>query len=1068
MVPMHSRLEIISKAFMEACWLATAAMLPLFFNISSVQIFEPDKMSVLKFLAIFSGAAWLLTQIAATKREGLEPSRSFLRKPLVKPVLALAAIYLLSSVFSIVPSLSWWGLYKRAQGTFSFFSYLVLFLIVITELRRPVQLKRLQFILILTSIPVAAYAILQQIGLDPLPVSRMFYGRSSGTMGNPIFLGGYLVMIIPLTICRIIEVIQRMVRDRERTPERVVVISCGVVLALQLAALVCTKSRGPVVGLVVAGYVCAFIFFVLNRASRKNGPMVPIAAAGLGLVAPLLVIAVARLLFKFPAGIVLAGLALAIAVGGIVYVLFYRSSWGRGWFWLTWLAQPLALVLVFAVFPANQILSLAPSTLGRFAQLSGGSIGVRTSLWESGVQHLQEGSPAVLPEGTRDPYHFLRRVIGYGPENSWLPANLHAVPSLLELQLTQTVDRMHCETFDNLLTLGFAGSAVFLMIVGAGLFYLLRLLGFDCQRGRKGLFWLLSALGVISGVLIPWISGASYFIGLGVELGLLAGSLVFIAWSGFRQTHVAFDNSPRQLFVLGLLGGLIAHVIETGVGIAITPTRAYFYLFLALVSVLSVRDFPYRETPAKARQSKSVPGLPDSLIPYALSAGFIVLALSWCFTFNSTSEQSTWMVFGRSWFSDGSGSFPRPCALLLVVLTIAGVLGLLFSEKANLLMAKSVFQKQIILSGMFLAGVWIVVGGVSAAFWTASGSSIPAEISSEAESRITLFLVALLLLLVAAAFVLFFWDREAAQKEVLPVRVSEWLLAIGLIACVAVGIYRLVLRPAWADSACRVAEFYQSSGDPVSAAQLFERASNFAPHEVAYRLSLGSVQSTFANSNSSQSANAEGSFRHALGLNPLDPVACRSLGTFHMQAAERFSDPALRAKEIGNALAYLKRAALLAPNFPDAYNEMGRCYFLLGDYENANRLYQKSGKISPGYSRTYMFIGEMHYLQKNYPEALRSFSGAAKLDANNVEAKENVGFLLALLGRRDEAIRANLDTLKIAPRDSMVLTRLAVLYFGQGDYGKGIEFARRAHEAMPASAKGSLDGFIEKLKNQKN
>ncbi len=189
---------------MESAWLAAAAILPLFFNYSSIQAFEPDKMFVLKALVLVSGAAWLLREIVKNEWDLRRQIPSLLRKPLVTPILSLAAIYLLSTLFSVAPVLSWWGAYYEAQGTIAFFCYLVLFLIVLSELHSSAQLKRLQYVFILTSIPVSGYAILQHFGLDPFPWEAPFGGRSGGSMGSPVFLGGYLVMVIPLTICRII------------------------------------------------------------------------------------------------------------------------------------------------------------------------------------------------------------------------------------------------------------------------------------------------------------------------------------------------------------------------------------------------------------------------------------------------------------------------------------------------------------------------------------------------------------------------------------------------------------------------------------------------------------------------------------------------------------------------------------------------------------------------------------------------------------------------------------------------------------------------------------------------
>jgi tetratricopeptide (TPR) repeat protein len=1060
---MQSRLETISHGFMEACWLAAAVLIPLFFSLSSIQIFESDKVAVLRFLALFAGAAWLLTRVGSARRESSEPSHSLLRNPLVKPVLALALIYLLSSLFSIVPSLSWWGLYRRAQGTFTFFSYVILFLIVVTELRRPIQLKRIQFVLVLTSIPVAAYPIMQKMGLDPLPQSHTLIERSSGTMGNPIFLGGYLIMIIPLTICLLTETVKKRESGLQRAPWLGLMSGFSVALILQFVALACTNSRGPVAGLAVAGYVIALVLFVLKRTPRKKTLVIPFAAAGLGFFAPLLILGVTRLVFKSPAGIVLAGLASAMAVAGIVYAFFYGSTSGRSWFWLTWLVQPLALILVFALFPSDGISSWVPPSLGRFSQLSGNSIGVRASLWESGVRYLQSGPPSVFPEGTHDRYHFLRFVIGYGPECAWLPANFYAVPSLLKLQPTQTADRTHNETFDNLFTIGFAGSVAFLVVVGAGLFCSLRLLGFTRDANGKKLFLMLSSLGALAGIAVPWMIGASYLAGTGVELGLLAGTVLFVAWNGFRQTCEPFESGPRQLLVLAILAGLIAHFVEAGVGIAVTPTRVYFYLFLALLSVLSAGKLGQQEMTSKTKRSKGVPEPSNWFRPYALVTAFAVLALSWGFTFNSTKEQSVWAVFGGSWLSGRWKGLPMPGALILVVLTIGGSLVFMLAERADAQGKGSIFRRRLILSGALLSGFWVLMSAVSAAFWMPSSSPIPVKIASEAESRFTLFLMVLFILLIIGALIL---SAQEKSRDVRSVRIQESLLAIGLFACAAIGTNRMALHPGWADIDCRVADFYQNTGDPASAAQIFARASSLVPHETAYQVSLGLAQSEAGVWDPRQMSKAAISFQHALDLNPMDPAICRAMGTFHMRTAEQLSDPAGRIRALQKALSYLKRASLLAPNFPDAYNEMGRCYFLMGEDEKANSLYQKALKISPSYSRTYMFLGEMHYRRKNYEEALKYFRLAVEVDSENIEAGKNVGFLLALLGHRAEAIRVNLDTLRMAPQDSVLLTRLAVLYFGGGDYNQGMEFARRAYDATPAPGKGSLDEFIEKLKLQ--
>jgi tetratricopeptide (TPR) repeat protein len=523
----------------------------------------------------------------------------------------------------------------------------------------------------------------------------------------------------------------------------------------------------------------------------------------------------------------------------------------------------------------------------------------------------------------------------------------------------------------------------------------------------------------------------------------------------------------RPLFIFGIFGALMAHFIETSVGVAVTPTRVYFYLFLASLSVLSTGNLAPQEEPAKRRPVQSALRVNNPLLAYTVLSGLVVLIESWCFVFNTVNERSTAALFFRSFFpfSSGAGQGHQfPVVLLLLFLTICGSIGLMYSEKPDLRITKSEFQSKLKLSPVLMAVVWIVMGLFSAYFWTALDGSSPLDAAVHAENRMTILIGGLLLLVVSLA-ALIMPARGATQDGRDSARKSEIYVGIAIFVFAMMGIWRCTLRPAWADISCRLAGIYERAGGLTAAIELYQRASQLEPRTVQYWLSLGLAQSAAGASDPVMRNQAALSLERALDLNPLDPEACRTLAAFHMQTGERSSDPDFRTTEINTAIALFRKASLLAPNFPDAYSEIGRCLFLLGDYEQANNLYQKSLKLNPDYWRTYMFLGEMQYRLKNLEGALRNFSEAARLNRQEIEPRKNVGFLLARLGRREEAIRTNLETLERVPGDAMLLTRLAVLYFGTGNYSAGIDFGRRAYDATPASGRPSFDEFIEKLKN---
>ena len=205
------------------------------------------------------------------------------------------------------------------------------------------------------------------------------------------------------------------------------------------------------------------------------------------------------------------------------------------------------------------------------------------------------------------------------------------------------------------------------------------------------------------------------------------------------------------------------------------------------------------------------------------------------------------------------------------------------------------------------------------------------------------------------------------------------------------------------------------------------------------------------------------SLQQALDINPLDPSTLNTCGTVYLQAGLQSPDPAARTNQISKAIPFFQQAAQLAPNYPEAYCGLGRCSFLLGDPQKAQGLYQKALRMNPHNGRTYMYLGELHYRLKNLERAYQDFAAAAALDMKNIEARKNVGLVLTLLGRKDEAIREYLEALNRAPGDLVILRRLASLYFARGDDSNGTAFARRAYDATPPAQKGSFDTFVTDL-----
>lgn len=221
---MLTRLSYYADKVIELGWLAVAVSAPLFFNVYSSRVFEPDKIAVIRSIVVIMMVAWLIklfeggyaaytqqpggngNKAGAALREaaerGLPAWLGFLRVPMVVPILVYALAFLISSIFTVTPDATIYGSYQRLQGTYTQYSYMMLAFLLVANLRTRAQFERLINFMLLTSLPVALYGVAQAMRIDPLPWAGDTSSRVASTMGNAIFVAAWLIMVVPFTIYR--------------------------------------------------------------------------------------------------------------------------------------------------------------------------------------------------------------------------------------------------------------------------------------------------------------------------------------------------------------------------------------------------------------------------------------------------------------------------------------------------------------------------------------------------------------------------------------------------------------------------------------------------------------------------------------------------------------------------------------------------------------------------------------------------------------------------------------------------------------------------------------------------
>ena len=266
-----TRLGNFCERALEAGWLLGVTITPVFFNVYSSRVFEPDKLTTLRALATVMAVLWLTRFVEQRMHDG-EGLRFTMRTPLVLPAAVTMVVYLLTSLTSLVRFTSILGSYQRLQGTYTLFGYLVIFVSILTGLRTRLQLSRLVTVLILNSLPISLYGIIQHNGLDPLPWAGDVTTRVASNMGNSIFVAAYLIMIVPLTASRIVESFGDILGRAEARISDVLRASGYIfVFAVQLLTIWYSQSRGPWLGIVASGFLFPYLaLIVLQRMASSE------------------------------------------------------------------------------------------------------------------------------------------------------------------------------------------------------------------------------------------------------------------------------------------------------------------------------------------------------------------------------------------------------------------------------------------------------------------------------------------------------------------------------------------------------------------------------------------------------------------------------------------------------------------------------------------------------------------------------------------------------------------------------------------------------------------------------
>lgn len=1082
-----SKVQSWCTHIIEAGWLAALIVAPLFFNVFSSRVFEPDKISLVRSISLVMLLAWLVrladggplwlpgrSAAAESEQEGTaspEPPRGLwarlVRVPLLLPLLLLVLAYAISTALSVAPAVSWWGSYQRLQGTYSFLSYIIIALLTAAHLRTPEQLRRLQHTIILTSLPIAIYGVVQHYGIDPLPWGGDVITRVSANAGNPIFLAAHLIMALFLTLERIFSSFAFLLSPENGQSDDTAPVhdipsalaggSYLFVFIVQLLAIFWTQSRGPWLGLAAGGYI--FVLLLISGLRPSGYRAWTAGWVGLGVAgAVLLVLMNTTTLFS--------GLA------GVPYV-------GR---------------------------------LTTMLESEGGTGLVRVLIWEGVSEMVSPHEPITFPDGEPDAVNPIRPLVGYGPEAMWVAYNNFYPPALAQVEARNaSPDRSHNETWDSLAITGAFGFLAYVAVFVAIFYWALRWLGLIASRRDLYLFlglWLgggvlLSAIFVIS-------DGSWRFFGVALPTGFIIGLIAYVTLAVFLHPEATIEGADRrrQLLLVAILAAIVAHYVEIHFGIAIAATRTYFWVLAATLLVLGMRWLtpePFAETPQaapversgrSARRGRSRAGAPQrreegffSALPATVMPDLLVmLTLVYLYTTNFQGSSNPLEILGSSLTTRMVQGQPVASAgiLFLLIFTwlIATVIGLSVSAlRSGEGRSAGWWLRGFLLYSGVLWGGWLIYGLIQAGRLApeSAGTQLTEQLGHIA-GHFNLY-TWLVVIWVIGAGVVFAWPALTEARRRLMSRSLVTLFggaALAVVTFLIVGNVNVALVRA--DVFYKQGQQFDSTGDWVGSVELYRRSLAVRPSEDHYMLFLGrslleqakrapadsplpmpetmtvpmvlglTAQEVSQMKQADLLRAAETILLEAQRVNPLNTDHTANLARLYRSWADLESDPTARQEALEKSLDYYDTAVVLSPNAAHLWNERGATLTLMGRNEEAEASYLHSLSLDDRFENTYLLLsefyertGQMEKLTDLLEDGLERIPGSSQL-------RSFLGVILARSGDMEGALETNLSIVEQNPNDLNAVRNLAIIYRDMDQPEDSILWAERAVELAGGDA----------------
>ena len=1100
----RTKLDQWCDSVLEAGWLAALVVAPLFFNVFSSRVFEPDKISLVRSIALAMIGVWLVkianggyawlpaSSVLPDERPAGGNWKGFVKNPFIWAIGLVIIAFLLANIFSVAVFVSWFGSYQRLQGTYSFLAYVTIAALTAATMRRPEQLRRFQHTVIVTSLAIAIYGVVQHYNLDPLPWGGDVTTRVAANAGNAIFLAAYLIMAFFLTLERVFTSFVRLMgigqpanAEAQDWQSSLAGGAYLFVLLVQAIAIVWTQSRGPWLGWIPG----IFLFGLLTLSAVRPRYFRPL---------------------------------LGVAVGGVV-----------------------ALVLI--VLAANFVPSLSfiqqTPYVGRFVNVletESGTGKVRQLIWGGASEMLLPHEPLTFPDGSKDTVNLIRPLVGYGPEAMWVAFNPFYPPELAHVEARNaSPDRSHNEAWDSLVITGLLGFTGYIALFVTIFYVSLRWLDLITSRRDRLLFGAMILFFAVAGSLALMATDGWQLrmVGLGLPFGIITGFGAYVALAAFLHAGDEPDRAdlPRLMMVIALLTAIVAHYLEIHFGIAIAATRTHFWIFTAVLMLVGMRLVPVIPTqlvmtapepapePAptntggkRGKAGKTAPATPvrrpratngPARLPRTVLTDVLVfLTFVYIYSTNASGLADPSRILGESIFFNPKTGANSPAIFFLLIFTwlVAATIGLAEESLAQRRAPGiSWWLTGLGLHAAVVWGAWLVYGLIQAA--RLAPIPPPAGIANQDFLNMQLervgghfgFYTFIVIAWMTAAGTILAWP--ALRERALPAAGRVWAAAAtgaGALILAVFLIYTVNVNLVKADIVYKQGQQFDSQANWLSSVELYKRALATRKTEDHYMLFLGRALLEQAKQSQPTGAvplpetltlddvlaltpdtvsqlsrsdllrAAETVLVEAQRVNPLNTDHTANLARLYRTWADlAVDDAATRQAMLDASLAMYATAITLSPNAAHLWNERGNAFLAAGQNDAALAAFEHSLSLDELFDQTYLLLadffertGQTDRLRAILNQGIEIF-GARGNAAVTGQLLSYLGVIEAREGDLNAAAAANQKLLELLPGNLQALRNLAIIARDQGNVEQALAYTQEAIAASSAASPEEAAGI---------